>query len=427
MKTILVVALLAVAGATGAYRTFTGQWPLFHQTALDDHAGHDHGEPRSANASPGGERRILFYRNPMGLPDTSPVPKKDSMGMDYVPVYADEAGADGTSVAIPLARLQRSGYRSEKVARRSLDAPIRAPVTIMADERRVKIVALRMESFIEKLFVDATGQPVREGQPLFRFVSQQLQQTEIDLIIGTRSSLSDGSQQAQGAIQRLRNLGMPESHIRDIVATRTLPRGHDWPSPASGTVIAKSVFEGQRAAPGDELYRIADLSTVWAIADVSEVDIGRLRVGDPASIGLRAFPVGVREGRIAFIYPDLRPETRTVRARIELANPDGTLRLGMYGEANLRPLAEAQPVLAVPADAVIDSGRRQAAIVALGEGRFEPREIKIGRRGGGFVEIADGLAEGEEVATAANFLIDAESNLKAALKAFADPASGVRP
>jgi Cu(I)/Ag(I) efflux system membrane fusion protein len=186
-------------------------------------------------------------------------------------------------------------------------------------------------------------------------------------------------------------------------------------------VIEKNVLEGQRAATGDELYRIADLSTLWAIADVAESDIGRIRVGDGSRILLAAFPGKPRETRIAFVYPDLKAETRTVQVRMELPNADGALRIGMYGEASISPVAETAPVLAVPADAVIDSGERQVAIRALGEGRFEPKAVTLGRRGGGWVEIVEGLGEGDDVVTSANFLIDAESNLRAALRALVAP------
>jgi len=424
MKQLLVLILVATISIAGTYRWTQGHWPFLGH---DDHdmAGHDHSAHGAEAAGQTNARRILYYRNPMGLPDTSPVPKKDSMGMDYIPVYADDAMEDGAAIVISPARLQRSGYRDEIVARRALTTPVAAPMAIKADERRVKTVTLRMESFIEKLYVDTTGQVIREGQPLFRFVSQQLQQTEIDLLIGTRSTLTDGNQQAQGAMQRLRNLGMPESHIRDIVASRTLPRYHDWPAPIGGTVLVKAVLEGQRVAPGDELYRIADLSNVWAIADVAERDIGRVRIGDPVVLSFHAMPGRARDGRVAFVSPELRPETRTVPIRIELANADGALRLDMLGEALIRPAAEVSPVLAVSRDAVIDSGRQQVAIVVLGEGRFEPRQVRIGRRSSGLVEILEGLSEGDAVVSTANFLIDAESNLRAALKAL--ESQGAKP
>ena len=433
MKNIVyATSMLVVAVAVGSigYRFGAGQWPWYRAgepvlAASEDHSSHgaDHGAPPASPAQVGapGEKRILYYRNPMGLPDTSPVPKKDQMGMDYIPVYADDATGSGSTIVIPYDRIQRSGYRTDKAAKRVVSAPVRAPVALRADERRVKVVALRMESFVEKLFVDATGQTVREGQPLFRVHSPQLIEIQVDLLFSLRSRLSESERQVQGAAERLRNLAVPEAWIEQLQATRRQSRTIDWPSPASGVVIEKNVLEGQRAATGDELYRIADLSTLWAIADVAESDIGRIRVGDGSRILLAAFPGKPRETRIAFVYPDLKAETRTVQVRMELPNADGALRIGMYGEASISPVAETAPVLAVPADAVIDSGERQVAIRALGQGRFEPKAVTLGRRGGGWVEIVEGLGEGDDIVTSANFLIDAESNLRAALRALVAP------
>lgn len=218
-------------------------------------------------------------------------------------------------------------------------------------------------------------------------------------------------------MQRLRNLGVPESRIREVRETGANPRVLDWPAPAAGTVIAKRIINGQRVAAGDELYRIADLSRVWVIADVAEADLAALAVGTPATVAFRAYPEPV-EGRVTFIYPDLRPETRTARVRIEVANPDLRLKTDMYADVVFHAGGDQPPLAAVPASAVIDSGTRRIVLVAKGDGRFEPREVKLGRRGDGYVAV-EGVAAGEDVVTSATFLIDAESNLKAALKAFA--------
>jgi Cu(I)/Ag(I) efflux system membrane fusion protein len=170
---------------------------------------------------------------------------------------------------------------------------------------------------------------------------------------------------------------------------------------------------------GEELYRIADLSQVWVIADVAEADLAAIKIGISASVIFRAYPTQPVEGLVTFIYPEVRPETRTVRVRIELPNPDGRLKADMYADVVFQAGADEAPVIAIPTSAVIDSGARQVVLVARGEGRFEPRPVKLGRRGDGYIEVMEGLKEGEEVVTAATFLIDAESNLRAALKAFA--------
>ena len=384
------------------------------------------GGERIAAPTTRGPRRILYYRNPMGLADTSPVPKKDWMGMDYIPVYEGEEPDDGKTVRVSLDRIQRSGVRTETIEAHVIVRSVRAVGTVKIDERRLTIVALRSDGYIEDLFVNATGQSVRAGEPLFRVYSPQIQLAQIDLMVAMRAAPraatgADAERLLDGAMQRLRNLGIPESRIKEVREIGTSPRTIDWPAPASGVVIAKRVINGQRVIAGEELYRIADLSQVWVIADVAESDLAAIKLGTRATVTVRAYPTQPVEGQVTFIYPELRPETRTARVRIELPNPDGRLIADMYADVVFRAGADENPVVAVPDSAVIDSGTRQIVLVAKGEGRFEPRAVKLGRRGDGYVEILEGIKEGEAVVTSATFLIDAESNLRAALKAFTQP------
>jgi Cu(I)/Ag(I) efflux system membrane fusion protein len=414
-----------------------GGAPYWSETPKQDAQGRDYlpvyedeepsfdPEPKKPQTAKSAERRILYYRNPMGLPDTSPAPKKDWMGMDYIPVYEGEEQDDGTTVKVSLDKVQRSGVRTEAVEARVIVRPVRTVGSVKHDESRLTIVTLRAEGFIEDLFVSRTGQHIKAGEPLFRVYSPQIQQAQTDLISAVRAQRgvagSDGDRALEGAMQRLRNLGVPESRIREVREKGVNPRTIDWPSPATGDVIEKRVINGQRVAAGDELYRIADHSHVWVIADVAESDLAELKVGTPAAVTVRAYPAEPVEGRIVLIYPELRAETRTARVRIELLNPDQRLKVDMYADVVFRSGAEDKPVLAVPDSAVIDSGSRQVVLVAKGEGRFEPRAVKLGRRGDGYVEVLDGLRKDEEVVTSATFLLDAESNLKAALKAFTQP------
>jgi membrane fusion protein, copper/silver efflux system len=374
-------------------------------------------KPQSTAA---GSRRILYYRNPMGLPDTSPVPKKDWMGMDYIAVYEGEEQGDHNTVRVSLDKVQRSGVRTEKVQSRAVVRPVRAVGTMKTDESRVTVVAMRTEGYIEELFVSRTGQQVAAGEPLFRVYSSQIQQAQTDLLVAIHAQGASsllGPSSLEGAMQRLRNLGVPESRIREVRAKGVNPRTVDWPAPASGHVIEKRVINGQRVMPGDELYRIADYSRVWVIADVSEADMAFVGIGTRAMVTFRSYPSEPVEGEVILIYPELKPETRTGRVRIELPNLDGRLKVDMYADVVFQDGAGEQ-FLAVPDSAVIDSGTRQIVLVARGEGRFEPRLVKLGPRGNGYVAILDGLTEGEEIVTAATFLIDAESNLRAALNAF---------
>ncbi len=380
-------------------------------------------EPTKKPPTAGGPRRVLYYRNPMGLPDTSPVPKKDWMGMDYIPVYEGEEQDDANIVEVSLDKIQRSGVRTEAVESRVIARPVRAVGTVEHDESRLTIVTMRSDGFIEDLFVNRTGQHVHAGEPLFRVYSPDIQRAQIDLIVAMRSIQrgvlgADADRQLEGAMQRLRNLGVPESRIREVREKGVNPRTIDWLSPATGDVIQKRVINGQRVMAGDELYRIADHSHVWVIGDVAEADLAAVRIGTRATVTYRANLTQPVEGEVTFIYPELRSQTRTGRVRIEVPNPDGRLKIEMYADVVFHAGADERPVIALPTSAVIDSGSRQVALIARGEGRFEPRLVKLGRRGDGFVEVLDGVTKGEEVVTSATFLIDAESNLKAALQAF---------
>lgn len=370
------------------------------------------------------ERKILYYRNPMGLPDTSPLPKKDSMGMDYLPVYEGEVQDQGGAIKLSVERVQRSGVRTEMARSYVLTQPVRAVGAVAIDERRLIVVSMRTDGYVEELFVNTTGQTVRAGEPLFRVYSQDIQQALADLIVisGHGQAAAKVDQfRLDGIVRRLRNLGVPESSIRDVIERGSNPRTIDWPAPAAGTVISKRIVNGQQAKAGEELYRIADLSQMWVIADVAEGDLAEIKPGTKAAITFRAYMGEPVEGIVTFIYPEMRAETRTARVRIEVPNPDGRLKTDMYADVIFQIGGSGIPVTAVPAGAIIDSGARQVVLIAKGDGRFEPRAVKLGRRGNGRVEIVDGLMNGEEVVTSATFLIDAESNLQTALKAFTQP------
>jgi Cu(I)/Ag(I) efflux system membrane fusion protein len=375
-------------------------------------------EPKanSSAASAGGPKRVRYYRNPMGLPDTSPLPKKDSMGMDYIPVYEGE-DEDGSTVKISPGKLQRTGVSSEPVTRRILAETIRAPGVVAPDEHRQTVVALRFDAFIEKLEHVTMGSFVREGEPLMRLYSSTLSAAAAQYLtdLGFRDTALPSN---RGARQRLANLGIPEVVIKEIERAKSGTLSVVWPAPRDGFVTEHNVVEGMQAKMGDALFRIADLSVVWVLADVAERDLGNIAVGQTATVKPRAYPGRTFTGRVTLVYPMINKQTRTARVRIELANLDFMLKADMYTDVEIASGSEA-PVLAVPENAVINSGSRQVVIVDKGEGRFEPREVKTGASGGGFVAVKDGIAESDKVVVAANFLIDAESNLKAALQGLA--------
>lgn len=373
-------------------------------------------EAPEAAAAKGGERgRIRYYRNPMGLPDVSPVPKKDSMGMDYLPVYEREQD-DDSSVKVSAGKLQKLGVQTEVAERRTLNTVVRAPGTVQEDERRKAVVSLRFEGFIDSVENVTTGSHVHKGQRLMRIYGPSLSSAAAEYLSALNGRLSNEA--LKGARRRLENLDAPEKFMAEIERTREIPAYVNWPAPQDGEIVERTAVNGMRAAPGDVLFRIADHEVVWVLADISERDLSLVAVGQKAGVRLRAYPDRVFTGNVTLIYPHLMAETRTGRIRIELANPDELLRPDMYADVEITTGAEA-PVVTVSSSAVIDSGDRQIVLLDKGEGRFEPRAVKLGRRGDGRVEIREGLAENDKVVVSANFLIDAESNLKAALSGLA--------
>ena len=357
----------------------------------------------------GGTRRVLYYRNPMGLPDTSPVPKKDSMGMDYVPVYEGED--EGGLVTVSPAKVQRTGVRTAAAERRVVSQPVRVPGTVALDERRVTVVATRSDAYVDHVENVTTGDRVRKGQPLVNVYSPEINAAAAQLIANPGFD---------GTRRRLQNLNVSEAVIDEMERTRKVPMAITWSSPRDGLVLQRTAVEGMKAAAGDTLFRIGDISLMWVLADVPERDLAGVRVGQPVTVRLRSAPGRTFSGKVAVVYPQVNPETRATRVRIEMPNPDGTLLPDMYADVEIATGAPS-PVMAVPDDAVIDTGERQVVLLDRGEGRFEPKEVKVGVRGGGYVEVREGISAGDRVVTAANFLIDAESNLKAALQSMTAP------
>ena len=366
-----------------------------------------------------GPRKIKYYRNPMGLPDTSPVPKKDSMGMDYIAVYDGEDSDDG-SITLSPGKIQRTGVKSEAAELRRIRTLVRAPGTIQLDERRVSVIAMRAESYVQKVADITTGSRVTKGQPLMEIYSPAVSSAAAEYVATmTSKAIANIEPYGRGSKQRLTNLDVPETVIAEMEKSHTVPLAIQWLSPRDGIVLQRAAIEGMRAQPGDVLFRIADVSVVWALVDVAERDLGNIVVGQKVAVRARSYPGRTFMGQISVIYPQVNKDTRTARVRIELQNADLALLPDMYVDAEI-DTGTPTPVLAVAESSVLDTGSRQAVLVDRGNGRFEPRVVKLGRPGDGYVEIRDGIAEGDAVVTSATFLIDAESNLKAAIKGFAE-------
>jgi Cu(I)/Ag(I) efflux system membrane fusion protein len=370
------------------------------------------------------DRKIKYYRNPMGLADTSPTSKKDAMGMDYIPVYEGDDRDDG-SVKLSPGKVQRTGVKSEPAAPRVIRTTIQAPGTIQLDERRVSVISMRSESWVQKVADITTGARVTKGQSLMEIYSPAVSSAAAEYVATINSKTTGGvGLYGRGSRQRLMNLDVPDAVIVAMEKSGVVPIAIEWSAPRDGIVLERNAVEGMRANPGDVLFRVADISVVWALVDVAERDLGALAVGQPVTVKARSFPGRAFAGKISVIYPQLNRETRTARVRIELSNPDMALLPDMYVDAEVNT-GNPEPVLAIPDSAVLDTGSKQAVFIDKGQGRFEPRDVKLGGRGNGYVEVREGVAEGESVVVAANFLIDAESNLKAALKGFSE--AGAQP
>ena len=381
-------------------------------------------DPPAEVAAAPADRKIKYYRNPMGLPDVSSTPKKDSMGMDYIPVYEGEDTDDG-SIKLSPGKIQRTGVRSEPAALRPIRTVVRAPGVIQLDERRVSVIAMRAETYLQSVADVTTGTFVKKGQPLMQVYSPAVSSAAAEYVTTLTSRTTAGEPSyGRGSRQRLMNLDVPDAVIAAIERTRVVPVTVEWSAPRHGIVLERNAVQGMRAQPGDVLFRVADTSVVWAMIDVAERDLGSLAVGQPVTVRARSFPARDFSGKVSVVYPQVNRETRTARVRVELGNPDLALLADMYVDADIE-IGGVEPVLTVPDSSVLDTGSRQAVLIDKGEGRFEPRDVTIGRRGGGLIEIRSGVKDGEPVVVSANFLIDAESNLKAALKGFAE--DGGRP
>ncbi|MBE0605962.1 MAG: efflux RND transporter periplasmic adaptor subunit [Deltaproteobacteria bacterium] len=386
----------------------------------------------AANPS-GGARKILYYRNPMNPNVTSKTPAKDEMGMDFVPVYEDEAKGTGSGGALPegyatvhvgVERVQLAGIQSAPAVRETISHPVRAVGIVVPDETRVRRVQAKIDGWIEKLHTNFTGQVVTKGQPLLEIYSPDLVATQREYLLARagvdrmkESTYQDAremsSRLAQAASTRLKLFDVPESFIAELESTGKVRRTVTLNAPVSGYVTGKEIFEGTRVTPGMDLLTVTDLSRVWIEADLYEYEAQSVRVGQTAVLDTVADPGGKMKGRVAFIYPTFSPETRTLKVRFEFPNPGLRLKPQMYANVSL-DLHSVTGVV-IPDSALIETGVRVIAFVDAGNGSFEPREVKVGVRGNGKAQILSGVKAGENVVVGANFLLDSESKLRAAL------------
>ncbi|CAG1065433.1 Cation efflux system protein CusB [uncultured bacterium] len=392
------------------------------------------------------ERKVLFYRNPMDPQVTSPVPMKDQMGMDYVPVYEDEAAAPGTpqgTVRITPERIQKIGVKSAQVTRGDLKRTIRTVGRVEPVEDRVHVITAKVPGWIEKLYVNRTDEMVSNGEKLLELYSPELisAQQEYLLALESYEKVKDSPYAEAGsgakalvdaARQRLKYWDISDDQIEKLKKRETPSRTLAIRSPVAGSVTEKKVVEGQKIEAGEELFKIIDHSRVWVYGEVYEYEMPYIKKGQKAVLTPSYSPSDRHIGTIEHIYTHLgsiryapeeaTAESRTAKVRFSLDNSGHRLKLGMYLNVELEaPVAKG--ALIVPDSAVIDTGTRRLVIVDRRDGTFEPREIRAGAKGAEAWEVLDGLAEGDWVVTSANFLVDSESNLKAAVSSMGSPRS----
>ena len=348
-------------------------------------------------------------------------------GMTLVPMASQAPqdpghGSDGhAEVTIDPERQQLIGLRTAQVSLGLVSGELRAAGRVAVDERRVRKVNVKVEGFVEKLYVDFLGKPVAKGAPLFSFYSPELvsAQGEYLLALKTQQALAAGSLHSSGsdlleaARQRLTLWDVPREELERLERTGQARRALTLRSPIAGVVTAKNVVEGARLTPADIPFEITDLSAVWVLVDLYETEIGQAQVGLSAELSLQAYPGRAFKGKVAFVDPLMDPKTRTVKLRLEFANPKGELKPDLFGEVRLKGRGH-QGIL-IPLDAVLDAGSSKVVFVALGNGKFQPRPVTAGATVGEQIEILAGLKPGEQVVVRAAFLVDSESRLKAAL------------
>ncbi len=373
------------------------------------------------------ERKALFYRNPMNPAITSPVPAQDEMGMDYIPVYADDDNAGDApagTVKIDPVTVQNIGVRTAIAEQRTLSRHIRAVGRVAYNEERLSRLHPKTEGWIKELRIDKTGSPVKKDDILLSIYAPQLVASQEEYLLAMKNKQvlanSPFDDIRQGAIDlektaraRLELLDMAEHQIRELERTHEIKKYLHIHSPFNGIAIKIGAREGQYVTPKTELYMLADLSRVWVYVDIYEYELPWITVGDQVEMQLTGVPGKTFTGRLAYIYPYAEAKTRTVRVRLVFDNKDLLLKPDMFAEVSIAASRQIDAVV-VPAEAVVRSGTREQVFVVRGAGKFEPREVKLGITTGGGTQILAGLKAGEEVVTSAQFLIDSESKLREA-------------
>ncbi|MFA5016005.1 MAG: efflux RND transporter periplasmic adaptor subunit [Methylobacter sp.] len=386
------------------------------------------------------QRKILFYRNSMNPSVTSPVPAKDTMGMDYLPVYDDGnvsvADAAGT-VKIDAVMVQNMGVRTAIAKKTSLSHIVRAVGRVAYDEEHIVRLHPKTEGWIETLRVDKTGQWVKKNEDLLSIYSPQLVATQQEYILALnnlkaleKSPIEDirlgAEEMVTSSRERLKLLDVPEHQLHDLANSHKVKKGLHIHTPADGIVINIGAREGQYVTPETELYMIADLSTVWVYAEIYEYELPWVKEGDPVEMQLAGVPGRIFNGHLPFIYPYAEAKTRTIKVRLVFDNAELLLKPDLFAEVTIYAGKQVDAVV-IPSEAVIRSGAKNQVFIVRGSGKFEPRLITTGLASNGDIAVLDGVKAGEEVVTSAQFLIDSESKLHEATAKMMEPSAPQQP
>lgn len=420
----------------------------------------------TGSSSDSQERKILYYQDPMNPANTSPTPKKAPDGMDFVPVYEEQKGGSGQKkiayyqdpmhpwftsdkpgtapdcgmdlvpvyegdenvegIKIDPVTVQNIGVRIETVKKQKLNNVIRTTGKVDFDETKVTTITTKVMGWVEKLFVDYTGKYISKGQPLFEIYSPELVSTQEEYLQAIRylKKVSNSSDDVKNGAQELVNSAkrrllywdISEKDIDEIEKNNAPKKTLTIYSPVNGTVVDKMVFKGQQIMAGMELYKVADLSNVWVMADIYQVDLPWIKLGQKVDLELSYLPGKTYKGTVTYIYPYLNEETKTIKVRTEVKNTSNyDFKPGMFATVKLVSPISVEAVV-VPDQAIIRTGERTIAVMSLGGGYFDPREVKLGVSSDGLVQVLDGIKEGEKIVISSQFLIDSESNLKAAIQ-----------
>lgn len=359
--------------------------------------------------------KILYWYDPMNptvhfnRPGKSPF-----MNMDLIPKYAGEEEDNPNIVKVAPAMVQNIGIVTGTVEKRKLTRTINTYGVVSPNEKEISDINTRVSGWIEKLLFDYTGMDVKRGEAMAVIYSPDLIAAEqeflqsVSFAKASEGTVTSSNQLIKSSRDRLKFFGMSDKEIDALQSSGTVIDRVTIHSPADGTILEKNIFEGQRISAGQTLFRVADLRRVWVLADVFKIDIPFLKIGSPVTV---TFNEQEFKGRVDFIYPEVDATARSVKARIDIDNPRFALRVGQYVNASIQSLVSYDAV-AVPAQAVINTGLRQVVAVVLGGGRFELQNVKLGAYADGYYEILDGLHEGQSIVTSGQFLIDSDANLK---------------